>query len=54
MLDTFIPQKKTEKQLYLCTKHVHFHYGGIIYIQDDFRCCSGEYIYDRKKIVMIP
>ena len=35
MLDTTIPQKETKKLLYLCTKHVHFSYGGRIYIQVD-------------------
>ena len=35
MLDTNIPPKEMEKLLYLCTKHVHFSYGGRIYIQVD-------------------
>ena len=30
MLNTSIPQKEIEKLLYLCTKHVHFSYGGRI------------------------
>ena len=35
MLNTSIPQRRMEKLLYLCTKHVHFSYGGRIYIQVD-------------------
>ena len=35
MLNTSIPQKETEKLLYLCTKHVHFSYSGKICIQLD-------------------
>ena len=35
MLDARIPQKDMEKLLYLCTDHVHFSYGGRIYIQVD-------------------
>ena len=35
MLDTNIPQKEMEKLLHLYTKHVHFSYGGRIYIQVD-------------------
>ena len=34
-LDTNIPQKEMEKLLYLFMKHVHFSYGGRIYIQVD-------------------
>ena len=33
MLDTSIPQREMKKLLCLCTKHVHFSYGGRIYIQ---------------------
>ena len=35
MLNTSIPQKEMENLLYLWTKHVHFSYGGRIYIQVD-------------------
>ena len=35
MLDKSIPQKEMQKLLYLCPKHVHFSYGGKIYIQVD-------------------
>ena len=35
MLDTNIPQKKMEKLLYLCAKHVHFSYDGRRYTQAD-------------------
>ena len=35
MLNTSIPQKKMEKLLYLCTKHVHFSHGGKVCIQLD-------------------
>ena len=50
-IETNIPRNIMKDLLYLCTKHVHFTYGGNIYIQIDgvamtIRPTVGEHIYD--------